>query len=152
MGYVCFCWFALLTWSVLSITTVVLLSLDRYIDDVLSIAKTHHITDCITFGTGKEKGGQVAFLHILLTRMDNGSIETQVYRKKTHTDRILNYSSNHPVQHKISCLRTLINCIDTHCSTEETKKNELNYLYKSSQKNNYPAHFLDSFCKQKQQN
>ena len=105
---------------------------DRYIDDVLSIVKTHHIvklfytisnvTDGITFTMEKEKDGQIAFLHVLL-RMDNGSIETQVYRKKTHTDQMLNYSSNHPMQHKMSCLRTLFDRIDTHCSTIETMKN-----------------------------
>ncbi len=31
--------------------------------------------------------------------------QTQVYRK-THTDQILNYNSNHPTQHKISCIKT----------------------------------------------
>ena len=86
----------------------------------------NNITDGITFTMKKEKDGQIAFLDGLLRRTDNGSIETQVYRKKTHTDQILNYNSNHPTQHKISCLKALFNRIDTHCSTAKTKKNELN--------------------------
>ena len=92
--------------------------------------KTRHIenlfdtinntTDGLTFTMEKEQAGQIPFL--------DGSIETQVYRKKTHTDQILNYNSNHPTQHKFSCLRTLFNRADTHCSTTESKKNELIYI------------------------
>ena len=64
-------------------------------DDVLSLAKTQHIrtpfdtikniTDGITFTIEKEKDREIAFLDVLLTRTDKGTIETQVYRKKTHT-------------------------------------------------------------------
>ena len=106
---------------------------DRDVDDTFSIIKTHHIekvfdtinntTDGIIFTMGKEKDGEIAFLDMKLSRTAHGSIETQVYRKNRHTDQILNYHSNHPTQHKISCIRTLINRIDTHCNTTETKKN-----------------------------
>jgi hypothetical protein len=57
----------------------------------------------------EEQNNQLAFLDILLTRTDDGTIQTQVYRKKTHTDQLLNYNSNHPTQHKISCIKTLFN-------------------------------------------
>ena len=50
---------------------------------------------------------QLAFFDVLLTRTDDSTIQTQVYRKKTHTDQISNYNSNHPTQHKISCIKTL---------------------------------------------
>ncbi len=100
----------------------------------------------------KEKDGQIAFMDIKITRTDNGSIETDVYRKRTHTDQILNYNSNHPTQHKVSCLKTLLNRIDTHCSTTESKKKELDYLYDTFRKNNYPKHFIDSDYKRRQQN
>jgi methionine-rich copper-binding protein CopC len=85
----------------------------------MSIMKTHHIenlfdtvnntTDGITFTMAKEQDRQIPFLDILLTRTDNGSIETHIYRKKTHTDHILNYNSNHPTQQNFSCLRTPFN-------------------------------------------
>ena len=130
---------------------------DRYVDDVLSIAKTHHIenllktinstTDGITFTMEKEKEGKIAFLDIELTRTDDGSIETQVHRKNTHTDQILSYNSNHNTQHKASCLKTLLNRIETHCSTAEAKKRELNHLHKIFRNNNYPNHFINSVHK-----
>jgi hypothetical protein len=55
----------------------------------------------------EEQNNQLAFLDILLTRTDDGTIQTQAYRKKTHIDQLLNYNSNHPTQHKINCIKTL---------------------------------------------
>ena len=77
----------------------------------------------------------------------NGTIETQVHRKETHTDQILNNNSNHPTQHKISCLRTLFNRAETHCNKTEAKTKELNHLYKTFAKNSYPKRFIDSVYK-----
>ena len=133
---------------------------DRYVDDVLSIIKTHHIdnlfktinttTDGITFTMEKETERRIACLDIELTRTDNGAIEKKVHRKNTHTDQILNYNSNHPTQHKASCLKILLNRVNTHCSTAEAKKHELSHLYKTFRKNNYPKHFINSVHKRSQ--
>jgi hypothetical protein len=132
---------------------------DRFVDDAFSIMKTHHIenvfdsinntTDGIVFTMEKEEDGEIAFLDVKLSRNENGTIETQVHRKSTHTDQILNYHSNHPTQHKVSCLNTLINRIDTHCNTTETKKNELEHLQKTFQKNGYPKNFIKSIYKRR---
>ena len=92
----------------------------------------------------EEKNNQLASVFdILLTRTDNGTIQTQVYRKKTHTNQLLNYNSDHPTQHKISCIKTLFNRIDTHCNTEQGKQAERNYLYSTFIKNNYPRNFIN---------
>ena len=132
---------------------------DSYVDDTFSIIKTHHIkkvfdtinntTDGIIFTMEKEKNGEIAFLDIKLSRTER-SIETQVYRKNTHTDQILNYHSNHPTQHKIICIRTLRNRIDTHCNTTETKKNKFDHLQKTFRKNCYPSHFIKSIYNRNQ--
>ncbi len=78
-----------------------------------------------------------------LTRTNDGTIHTQVYRKQTHIDQILNYNSNHPTQHKISCIKTLFNRINTHCNTEHAKVEERKYLYSTFAKNNYPRAFTN---------
>ena len=119
---------------------------DRYVDDVLATVmkdKTNEIlqtinntTENIEFTMGEEQNNHLAFLDILLTRTDDGTIQTQDYRNKTHTNQLLNYNSNHPTQHKISCIKTLFNRIDTHCNAEQAKQAERKYLYSTFIKNN----------------
>ena len=101
-------------------------------DDILHTI--NNTTENIKFTKEEEDNNQLAFLDILLTRTDDGTINTQVYRKKTHTDQILNFTSNHPTQHKISCIRSLFNRIDTHCNTEQTKRTERKYLFSTFMK------------------
>ena len=127
---------------------------NRYVDDVLATVKKdktddilhtiNNTTENIKFTKEEEDNNQLAFLEILLTRTDDGTINTQVYRKKTHTDQILNFNSNHPTQHKISCIRSLFNRIDTHCNTEQAKQTERKYLFSTFMKNNYPRKFTRS--------
>lgn len=54
----------------------------------------------------------------------NGTLEASVYRKRTHTDRLLSSRSNHPKVHKISCVRTLFIRVRTHCNngTAESRR------------------------------
>ena len=97
-----------------------------------------HFTDNkqgIKFTKEDEQDNKLAFLDVLLTKTDDGTIETQVYRKKTHTDQILNFNSNHPTQHKVSCIKTLFNRVETHCSTKHAKTQERKYLYSIFTKN-----------------
>ena len=42
-----------------------------------------------------------------LTKPTPNSIESIVYRKPTHTDRYLDYNSNHPISAKLSVISTL---------------------------------------------
>ena len=43
-----------------------------------------------------------------LTKPTSNSIESMVYRKPTHTDRYLDYNSNHPISAQLSIIHTLI--------------------------------------------
>ena len=89
----------------------------RYVDDVYAImekaeVESFHdylntISTLIKFTKELEKSGQLAFLDVSVQQMENGSLATSVYRKPTHTDRYLQYSSHHPVIQKVSVARTL---------------------------------------------
>ncbi|CAH8592007.1 unnamed protein product [Schistosoma bovis] len=124
----------------------------RYVDDTFVIVKKdelentykliNNVFNDIKFTMEQESNNQLAFLDILITRTDTGKLETQVYRKPTHTDQILNYNSNNPRAHKINCVHTLFKRARTHCSTLAARKNEEKYLKDIFQKNGYPINFI----------
>ena len=76
---------------------------ERFVDDVYSILKCthlenffHHINSLhqnIKFTMEEESNGELAFLDTL--ERNNGEISVLVYRKPTHTDQYLHYSSHH---------------------------------------------------------
>ena len=53
------------------------------------------------------------FLDVMLQRGEDGSISTSVYCKPTHTDKYLDFSSHHPIAHKVSVVKTLFSRADT---------------------------------------
>ena len=56
----------------------------------------------------------------LLVRQEDGSLKLLVYRKKTHIDQYLNFSSHHPLNHKLAVIRTLLErCYRTVSEEEE---------------------------------
>ena len=62
----------------------------------------------IQFTVERESGGQLPFLDVLLTREEDGTISTSVYRKATHTDQYLAFDSQHPTVHKRAVVRSLM--------------------------------------------
>ena len=56
----------------------------------------------------EESNGELAFLDTLLKR-NNGEISVLVYRKPTHTDQYLHYSSHHQTSCKESVVSSLLN-------------------------------------------
>ena len=57
----------------------------------------------IKFTYKVEQDGKLPFLAILLKRTDSGGLKLCIYRKPTHTDQYLNFSS-----HKLSVMKTLL--------------------------------------------
>ncbi|GAA55527.1 hypothetical protein CLF_108233 [Clonorchis sinensis] len=131
----------------------------RYVDDTFVIMKrdalhrTHELLNTtfedIKFTVELERNNRLPFLDVLVNRKMDGTLETCVYRKQTHTDQILNYNSNHPMNHKKSCVQTLFKRAETHCSTTELRKKEENYLFRVFQKNGYPRNFIKRSLKKK---
>ena len=110
----------------------------RYVDDVLEKIKrgklqnlTDHLntvdeTNSIKFTHEEEYDGAIPLLDTLITRKPDGSIKLLVYRKKTHTDQYLNFFSHHPLQHKLSVVRTLLDRCFNLVSKEEDRQAEKN--------------------------
>ena len=69
------------------------------------------IEPTIQFTIGTEVEGTLPFLDIRVTHHADGSLATSVFRKKTHTDRYLDFDS-HPLAHKIAVARMLLTRAD----------------------------------------
>ena len=73
---------------------------------------------------------------------NNKKIKTTVYRKKTHTDRYLSFTSHHPVQVKRSTVTTLLKRARDVISDRHLLKKELEHLQGVMLNNEYPIGFL----------
>ena len=107
------------------------------------------ISTSIKFTKELENSGQFTFLDISVQRMEDGSLATSVYRKPTHTDRYLQYSSHHPVNQKVSVARTLFSRANKITSNNEKKVEEFHQITKTLKNNRFPSSkcSLRSKCK-----
>ena len=97
----------------------------------------HH---AIQFTMKKERDGKIAFLDVLVERKGS-RLSTGVYRKKTHTDRYINFQSHHHPRVKsgvISCLRNRAMRV---CDDEHLKR-EMIHLKKTLRANGYPSSMI----------
>ena len=85
--------------------------------------------------------GKIPFLDCLVIH-DNNRLHTTVYRKPTHTDRLLDESSCNPTSHKATTIRTLTRrallVCDSHDSLADKHKHSDNVF----SKNNYNCDFV----------
>ena len=104
----------------------------------------HHLngqnTD-IQFTRKVEENGKLPFLDCLVSRDDN-SLRTTVYRKPTHTDRLLDESSYNPTSHKATTIRTLKRRAQLACNATDSLSDETKYLDRVFSKNNYNKDFI----------
>ena len=91
-----------------------------------------------------------SFLHhpYVLTHESDGNIITSVYKKTPHTDRYLDFSSRHPVQHKVSVIRTLFHRASTLSSSLIQRTKEEVHIKTALKKNGYPHHMICKYCVQ----
>ena len=92
--------------------------LERFVDGIYSILKHmhlenffHHINNLhqnIKFTMEEEINGELGFLDTLL-KWNNGEISLLVYRKSTHNNQYLHYSSHHQTSCKESVVSSLFN-------------------------------------------
>ena len=105
----------------------------------------HHLNSIepsIQFTCEREVEGVLPFLDIRLQRNSDGSVSTSVYRKPTHTDRYLDFCSHHPLQHKVSVVRTLVSRANRLCSSVASGSVELAHISKALMTNGYPTSFI----------
>ena len=111
----------------------------RYVDDTFTAVHKDEIDDFhehlnrqnadIQFTKEIEENGKIPFLDCLVTRNNNDNkLSTTVYRKPTHTDRLLDQSSYNPTSHKATTIQTLTRRAQLVCDSPDSLADENNYL------------------------
>ena len=136
----------------------------RYVDDILEIiprgstqALTDHLnqadpTNSIKFTHEEEAEGKIPFLDTLICRKEDGSVKLQVYRKKTHTDQYLNFTSQHPLHQKLGVIRTLLDRKEAIITEEEDKKEEEDKIKNALSQCGYPKWAVEKVKNQMTEN
>ena len=108
-------------------------------------------TGNIKFTYEEESEGSLPFLHTLMVRREDGTIKLLVYRKKTHTDQYLNFSSHHPLHQKLGVIKTLLDRCNNIVTDPEDRRKEEEYISKALQECGYPKWTIRKI-REKQQN
>ena len=95
----------------------------------------------IQFTREIEEDGKLPFLDCLVGR-NNNELRTTIYRKPTHTDRLLDESSYNPTSHKATTIKTLTRRAQLVCNTPDSLSDENKYLDRVFDKNNYNTDFI----------
>jgi len=81
-------------------------------------------------------------------RKPDGRLKLLVYRKTTHTDQYLHFSSRHPLQHKLTVIRTLLYRGTNIVTEEEDRKQEEDHIHMALTRCGYPDWSIDTVERQ----
>ena len=126
----------------------------RNVDDTFAVIKSAYksssmehinsIDQCIQFtGEDPRTDGSMPFLDILVIPMNDGSLNTTVYRKPLHTDLYLQWDSHHTMSSKYSVVSTLHHQARAVCSSPQHLQEEEEHLHKVLARCKYPAWALN---------
>ncbi|XP_072043208.1 uncharacterized protein [Amphiura filiformis] len=98
--------------------------LERYISDPIK-----NLALCNDCGVSRCRQSLVDVMtSALLDRQPDGTLKVKVYRKPTHTEQYLNFSSHHPLEHKLSVVRTLLHRAETVVTDPADKAEEIAHV------------------------
>ena len=92
----------------------------------------------IQFTKEEEFESSLPFLDVVVSRFDN-NISTQIYKKPSHTDRYLPYTSQHAKQQKLSVTHFLHNRISSHITDGTESQIARREVRQTLRANGYPC-------------
>ena len=126
----------------------------RFVDDILSVwehgqdslrdflAHLNSFDSNLQFTMELEDSGKLPFLDVLIIKT-NPSLEFSIYRKPTHNDRYLHFSSHHPPSVKRGVIISLVDRVLKICSRNHINS-ELNYVKDILFCNGYPIKLIEN--------
>ena len=121
----------------------------RFVDDTFVILETaykeeffHHINSLdshIKFTVENTRDdGSIPFLDTLIKPNNDGSLQTKVYRKPTHTNQYLKWDSHHAISNKYSVISSLLHRAKDICSSQELLQEEQKQIQEALTLCKYP--------------
>ena len=95
-----------------------------------------------------ENDKKLNFLDLMIYRDNYGNILTKWYRKTTYSGRVLNYLSDHPMQHKIAIIKNLTDK-SIKLADKEFQPNNLKYINEILLLNNYLQSLISKHIKKR---
>ena len=130
----------------------------RYVNDSFVIIKKDAVSSfhgtlnaCdpkISYTIKLEKKGKIDFLETLVSRR-NGVAVIDIFRKPTHTDCYLDFSSHHAKEHKLSTASTLLFRASSLPSSFVGKTRETNHARAALEPNGYPSAAISNILNKK---
>jgi hypothetical protein len=105
------------------------------------------INEELDFIATEEINNSVNYLAVTINRNIN-KIELNIYRKPTSADITIQYTSNHPQDHKLAAFTFYINRMLTLPITEQAKKQEWEKILTIAQQNGFPIDTIHDIKKQ----
>ena len=111
---------------------------DQYKDEFFQHLNSLHTNIKFTAETSKADGS-IPFLDTWITPQRDGSLQTKVYRKPTHTHQYLQWDSHHSISNKYSVISSLMHRAKDVCSTKKLLEEEQNVIQEALQACKYPT-------------
>ena len=86
------------------------------------------INTAIKFTIERELDGKLPMLYTLLYRKPNRSIKVTLFQKPKDTNHNFSFESHHPLQHKVSVIRTFMHGPNSCIAEEEDRISEYNHI------------------------
>ena len=125
----------------------------RYVDDIFLVINSEiqlqelkqlfEDNSVLTFTSEKEKNNRLAFLDILLHKINN-TVLTSVHTKDTSTGECINFNCLCPEKYKLSVIKTLLHRAFTVSSNWEIFHQEIENIKQRLVNNNFPNSVIDN--------
>ena len=124
----------------------------HYVDDTITAVHKNKVDEfhehlnkqntSIRFTKEIKENSKIPFLDSLVTH-ENNTPQTTVYRKPTHTDRLLDQMSYNPTLHKATMVRTLTRRAQIVCDSHDSLPDITKHLNTVFIKNNYSTDLIE---------
>lgn len=125
----------------------------RYVDDVFAICDKEELEATLRELNGRHKNikftmevedeGKLPFLDLIIKRKDE-SLQFEIYRKPTHTQRFILSNSNHHIGQKMAAFNSMIHRLISIPMSDQDFATEKEYILDTGKKNGYQREVIEA--------